>query len=356
VKKLNKSSVVWIMLAVLITFLGFPNWNCRSERQKACPRKIGELIVNTKETPLTAISGLFLMGALVQMLSCAKAPISTLTDQPTNIATRDYVYNGTVRISSYLERFAGPAPVSYRDQVDSRASIDYPWNEFHGLVVRTAGDAVQISYERTPDRDGQSGNLSKVTVFYRFPNDQTVRSKALTLNENGGQSLAYGEVQTDPNQEGVFEFWFEVETDSGAKYWDSRFGKNYGVYLIASECALANFSNVRDGVWPEIHLQGELKAGSALCLDYDAGRAYALGLTDTFYRGQTIRPSVRGWVEFFDGQGRSLNKGEFFIGRIGMPVPAQSELVSVWFQASTYSGLREWDSRNGENYNFPVSR
>ena len=98
-----------------------------------------------------------------------------------------------------------------------------------------------------------------------------------------------------------------------------------------------------------------MRQGGALCLEYDEGRAYALGLTDTFYRGVTIKPSMRGWIEYFDAQGNSLNKGEFSsVDKIGMPIPAGTKTVSLWFEGSTYSGRKAWDSRGGENYNFTV--
>lgn len=145
---------------------------------------------------------------------------------------------------------------------------------------------------------------------------------------------------------GELELWFENTDVSGCHEWDSAFGANYRFAIAPAPSDAA----VRFELGAPMVVEGELRAGRTLEIDYDPNRLTTC--RDTRYGLPAW--NVRAHYRYPSGRTGELT---LYIGNTAQPsslVLAEAGELELWFENQGYWGCRAWDSLDGANYRVVV--
>jgi hypothetical protein len=228
-----------------------------------------------------------------------------------------------------------------------------------------AGKPFAVTYYRNLSDVGGQGELAKIQLKYRIDGGP-VKTKSIAVGQRDlhtGQLIRLpAKIDLPANAKGEIEYWFELESKTGHKYYDSDFGKNYHANIIPAGGSVVKF----DDLWGDA-VSGPIKAGGTLRIAYDVDRLKQF-LYGTWHHGAPTW-NISAFVSF-DGRGAVEipltvpKRGQFGVSQDMIPVeaavevPADAKQVSLWFRGSSYGGSRfggpAWDSNYGVNYNYPV--
>lgn len=86
-----------------------------------------------------------------------------------------------------------------------------------------AGKPIVVSYSREPEDMGRPDvKFRSVKMHYRVDGQQMP-----PVEVAGPRGHVPTTIEVPPAAKGELEYWFEIDTESGEKLWDSDFGKNY---------------------------------------------------------------------------------------------------------------------------------
>jgi hypothetical protein len=104
-----------------------------------------------------------------------------------------------------------------------------------GSMVSTrvpAGAILEVSYWKEPSA-GKSGNVSTITFHARL--DGTALTPSIIARRDDVGRLVRAPARLElPASCKQLEYWFELETDTGATLWDSNWGNNHWLELTTS--------------------------------------------------------------------------------------------------------------------------
>lgn len=204
---------------------------------------------------------------------------------------------------------------------------------------------------------------TKVLLHYQFAGGavQTVNVAPYMSTGEGIPSRAT--IAIPASAVGDLAYWFELTRGDGSTEWDSKFGKNYHVEVLAPAKATIRF----DSSWNQ-SADGPITAGSTLRIAYDRERLVHQVWGDTKFSPNSIR--IDAFVSF-DGAAPIVLPIDEDYGSLLQPlvhVPAGARGVTMWFKgegdvyvapAGSSTPVREhhvaWDSKFGANYSFAVS-
>lgn len=220
------------------------------------------------------------------------------------------------------------------------------WQLVRGGGPLVAGNDVEVAYaaERlTACRGEQNGEPAWAITGYHMLGGGPVGSF-----EAGGYSPSQGTAPPIFTVEasGDLALWFHNTSVWGCSAYDSNYGDNWHARVGASLSFKTGW--VTEGL-------GVPRAGAPLVVAYDPARLPECRGTKYGFDAWNIQVHYR-----FDGgaeQTALLTQAE---GNVQVAVPAVLAApegageVEMWFENSSYSGCRKWDSRYGENYVFAL--
>jgi hypothetical protein len=233
---------------------------------------------------------------------------------------------------------------------------DHPWSLPYVAAIQ-AGETLGIQYNRQPGQLGMDGTITRVTAFYRFDGGEVGQVETQLVEP--GSYYRQTQIAVPAWASGEVEVWFEMETSTGVRVWDSDFGRNYHVDVVAADAPEVHFPAPHDGQWVAPYAERELHAGRGLRIAYELERIKALGVPAAFYRGGIVEPSVKGWISFTDGAG--VEVARFAFDRASdastlVAIPEAARQARLWFKGlNYYAGVTErWDANFGDDFVFPI--
>ena len=224
------------------------------------------------------------------------------------------------------------------------------------LATARKGGVVNIRYHRTQKNLGFRSDIDKVEIFYQGHKEGNAESVLASINYARNHVFDYADAFFDvPNTEAEdIRYWIEVTSRNGEVYQEPT----QVLMLLPEACEFKiHFESPVNGKWPIPHASPFIDGGSTVCIDYDRGRLYALGLEDIWYRIGTIKPYALGWLEFKDAEDRLIARYQFSTElQWQFMIPSATDKIEAYFLGQELSGKHVWDSNFGKNFVFYVNR
>jgi hypothetical protein len=281
--------------------------------------------------------------------SSGAANAGILGKSPSNFGSRDWV-------------FANPDGVDFQVTLRVVASL-YPTLWFNANFSRSqsapliSGQPAILHFDYARLGNCRGANWRE-TGFFSGPYTHDHR-----LNVAGAAgATAFDVAFTAPFGNDAW-LWFNNSDDSGCSAWDSSFGSNYHVTPQSGKPVIHLLPSFTSSV------EGTLKAGSPITIDYDLNRLPSCGTVDELDR----LPSSTTATMFYRFNGGAVSQ----VSLVGLPYgvpgtsngqasqlqvapaitpPAGATNVELWFQSAKAStSCINWDSNFGSNYNFGVT-
>ncbi len=249
------------------------------------------------------------------------------------------------------DQSVGPLPADADLATPPGASIQFgaDWNEYLSQPLY-AGAELMITVH--PSRFGQCGTAGRVHAGLGYPDGSV---EELLLDQGWPGYDRYAMTTLHAGAERV-EIWLWADNDDGCLEWDSNFGHNYVFTPHAWEPVRVRFG----ADWSE-QVEGQLKAGGVLVIDYDWQR---LPDCRVIYRGfpsWEILVHLR-WDDGSYTPAQSVTRhGDMYSCSIDpvlavFAIPEGARQVELWFENTQYPPTcRTWDSNYGRNYTFDIA-
>ena len=207
------------------------------------------------------------------------------------------------------------------------------------------GEAVSVSYDvnrlRSCTRssgDPHHGPQFDFMVHYRWNADDSFASREIA-SSNGAWPITL----TAPFGATDLELYVEATNPQGCTEYDSKDGANFHYPVAKSRLPVVHFE--QDGSVTQV---GTLAAGSPMLVDYAS-----MHLENCNQSGRSLKMFGR-----TDGQDlptqelAEASRYERTIGRLTPPSGARH--LELWFETIDFHACTQWDSANGQNFQFDL--
>lgn len=244
-------------------------------------------------------------------------------------------------------------------EIEAAASAPSPtlvfaadWSVTQSAPVISGGKAtVRYDLARLPHCRTQYRGFPAWDIEARWATDGGVAHSlpVTTLSSDGTRVGTDITIDVPPGRD--LALWFHASDESGCEEWDSSYGRNYHVALVA-DAPVVHFR------WPGFgdDVEGSLAAGADLLIDYDIRR---LPVCRQDYNGLQTWDVTVGYR--FDGgaaASASLTTTPTPYERLAAPAriaaPAGARTMELWFENHDRAGCQRWDSAYGSNYRFTL--